>query len=44
MVVTTVRQEGEQRFRIAGPMRGVAAGMAGKMILEVDVGLAACLT
>ncbi|MCH8070369.1 MAG: hypothetical protein IIA09_00355 [Proteobacteria bacterium] len=35
---TLVHQEDEQRFRIAGPVRSVAAGVAGKMILEADIG------
>ncbi len=37
MILAKCRQEGEQRIRIAGPVRGVAAGVAGKMILEADV-------
>jgi hypothetical protein len=38
MVLTKCCQEGKQRFRIAGPVRSVAAGVTGKMILEADVG------
>jgi len=38
MLVTECCQVGEQRFRIAGPMRSIAASVAGKMILEADVG------
>ena len=30
---------GKQGFRIAGSMRGIAAGMAGEMILETGVGV-----
>lgn len=38
MILTKCCQKGKQRFRIAGPVRSVAAGVAGKMILEADIG------
>ncbi len=38
MVLTKCCLKGKQRFRIAGPVRSVAAGVAGKMILEADIG------
>ena len=44
MLVTKCCQEVEQRLGIAGPMRGIAAGVAGKMILEADVGAMELLT
>jgi len=36
--LTAICEESEQRFRIAGPMRSIAASVAGKMIVEADVG------
>ena len=44
MLFTKCCQEVEQRLGIAGPMRGIAAGVAGKMILEADVGVMRLLT
>ncbi len=44
MPVTKCCQEGEQRFGIAGPMCGIAAGMAGKMILETVIDYLLLLT
>jgi len=44
MLVTKCCQEGEQRFRIAGPMCGIAAGVAGKMILETVIDYLLLLT
>ncbi len=36
--LTAICEESKQRFRIVGPMRSIAASVAGKMILEADVG------
>jgi len=44
MLAAKCCQEGEQRFRIAGSMRGIAAGVTGKMILETVIDYLLLLT